>query len=65
MMNRVAEVVSVEHPLGVMKSTRKKTQLAFRLEEMKDGMESGDTRQASEVMWCRQSKIIELQRTFQ
>ncbi len=52
----LAELVSVEHPLGVITITRKKLGLEFRLKETKGELASGETIQAGEVGWVTSSK---------
>ena len=52
----VAELSSFRHPLGVIKIKREETGLKFRLEEVTDGTESGETLQAGEVRWANPSK---------
>ena len=47
----LAELLSFRHPLGVIKIKRDETGLKFRLEEVTDGIESGETLQAGEVRW--------------
>jgi len=48
----LAEFSSFRHPLGVIKINRGKTGLKFRLEEVTDGTESGETLQSGEVQWA-------------
>jgi hypothetical protein len=47
----LAELSSLRHPLGVIKIKRDETGLTFRLEEVADGAESGETLQAGAVRW--------------
>ena len=48
----LADLSSLKHPLGVIKIDRKKGGLKFRLEEVTDGIESGETLQSGEVRWA-------------
>ena len=47
----LASITSFKHPLGVVKINRDQTGLEFRLEEVTDGTESGETLHAGEVRW--------------
>lgn len=48
---KLAELVSVKHPLGVIQIVRKKASLEFRLEEQADGGQTGTTLQRGKVRW--------------
>lgn len=48
----LAELSSLRHPLGAIKIKRDVTGLTFRLEEVTDGTETGETLQAGEVRWA-------------
>jgi hypothetical protein len=52
----LAELVLVKHPLGVIRMTRDKSGLEFRLRELKDGKESGETIQSGKVRWTTSAK---------
>ena len=47
----LADLSSLRHPLGVIKIDRNHSGLEFRLEEMKDGVQSTETLQAGKVRW--------------
>jgi len=49
----LADLSSLKHPLGVIKIIRDETGLKFRLEEVTDATDSGETLQAGEVRWTR------------
>ncbi|MDC0274521.1 hypothetical protein OAK91_07305, partial [Planctomycetaceae bacterium] len=48
----LVDLSSLKHPLGVIKIDRGKTGIKFRLEELTDGTESGETLQSGEVQWA-------------
>ncbi|MDF1844813.1 MAG: DPP IV N-terminal domain-containing protein [Rubripirellula sp.] len=55
----LADLSSLKHPVGIIKIDRDATRLKFRLEEVTDGTESGETLQTGEVRWAptiRESK---------
>ena len=47
----LSNLSSLKHPLGVIKIIRDETGLSFRLEEVTDGTDSGETLQAGEARW--------------
>lgn len=47
----LADLSSPKHPVGIIKIDRDATRLKFRLEEVTDGTESGETLQTGEVRW--------------
>ena len=49
----LSDLSSLKHPLGVIKIIRDETGLRFRLEEVTDGTDSGETLQTGEVRWTR------------
>jgi hypothetical protein len=52
----LAELSSLRHPLGVIKIKRDETGLTFRLEEVTDRAESGETLQEGRVRWASKGK---------
>ena len=48
----LADLSSLKHPVGIIKIDRDATRLKFRLEEVTDGTESGETLQTGEVRWA-------------
>jgi hypothetical protein len=48
----LADLSSLKHPVGLIKIDRDATRLKFRLEEVTDGTESGETLQTGEVRWA-------------
>jgi len=49
----LADLSSLKHPLGVIKIERDETELKFRLVEVTDGTDAGETLQTGEVRWTR------------
>jgi hypothetical protein len=49
----LSDLSSLKHPLGVIKIFRDETGLNFRLEEVTDGTDSGETLQTGDVRWAR------------
>lgn len=49
----LSNLSSLKHPLGVIKIIRDETGLSFRLEEVRDGTDSGETLQAGKVRWTQ------------
>lgn len=47
----LADLSSLKHPLGVIKIIRDERGLKFRLEEVTDGTDSGETLQSGEARW--------------